>query len=107
VSDAGWIVAASVDALSDAKPVVARAWGDEVAVYKVGNEYFANSNFCTHSIARLSGGTLDGYVLECPMHQALFDIRDGHCTGGVDTADLTSYEVRVRDDVIEIRQRVT
>jgi nitrite reductase/ring-hydroxylating ferredoxin subunit len=105
VSDDDWMVATSVNAIDDAKPVIAKAWGDEVAVYKVGKEYFANSNFCTHSIARLSDGTLNGYILECPLHQALFDIRDGHCAGGMDTAGLTRYEVRVREDTIEIRQR--
>jgi nitrite reductase/ring-hydroxylating ferredoxin subunit len=105
MSENGWIVAASASAIGDAKPAIARAWGDEVAVYKVGNEYFANSNFCTHSIARLSGGSLDGYVLECPLHQALFDIRSGRCAGGMNTPDLTSYDVRVRGDAIEIRRR--
>jgi nitrite reductase/ring-hydroxylating ferredoxin subunit len=105
LTEHAWIFAAQVDAIGDGKPVVARAWGDEVAVYRVGTDYFANSNFCTHAISRLSDGHLDGFVLECPLHQALFDIRTGRCTGGLETPDLVSYEVRVRDSVIEIRQR--
>jgi naphthalene 1,2-dioxygenase system ferredoxin subunit len=106
VSDNPYIVATPAAAIEPGKPAVVRAYGDEVAIYEVGGEYFANSNFCTHALARLADGNLDGYILECPLHQALFDIRTGRCTGEpLMGPDLTSYEVQLRDGLIEIRKR--
>jgi nitrite reductase/ring-hydroxylating ferredoxin subunit len=49
-------------------------------------------------LARLSDGYLDGFLIECLLHQGLFDIRSGKCAGDPVDVDLASYDVRIVDE---------
>lgn len=104
-SEAGWTAAIPVDAVGEGEPATAQAHGQEVALYRVADEFFATANLCTHGLARLSDGYLEGYLIECPLHQGVFDIRNGRCAGDPVEIDLASFDVRVRDGMIEIRPR--
>jgi 3-phenylpropionate/trans-cinnamate dioxygenase ferredoxin subunit len=45
---------------------------------------------------------LRGCVVECPMHGARFDVRDGHVVKGPATEPLDPIEVRVQDGVVMV-----
>ena len=54
-----------------------KARGKEILVANVDGEAYAIGNRCTHLRYRLSKGTLDGPIVECPGHGAKFDVTDG------------------------------
>jgi naphthalene 1,2-dioxygenase system ferredoxin subunit len=76
--------------------------GREVALYRVGDEVFATDNLCTHGMARLCDGWLDGFLIECPLHQGLFDVRTGACAGDPVEIDVATYPVRISDGQVEL-----
>jgi len=76
--------------------------GVDIAVYRTDGAYFATSNICTHSYARLCDGYLDGTIIECPLHQAEFDIKTGEVLGGPTQTPLKTYSTRVRDGWVEV-----
>ncbi|MGN5477172.1 Rieske 2Fe-2S domain-containing protein [Cupriavidus basilensis] len=45
--------------------------------YRSDDQYFVTDNVCTHRYALLSDGYLEDGCIECPLHQARFDIRTG------------------------------
>ena len=45
----------------------------------------------------------DGKVIECPLHQGRFDIRNGKVLCSPPTKPLTTYPVRIINDSIQIR----
>jgi len=49
----------------------------EIGVARVGKEFFAFEDVCTHDDGPLAEGTLEGEVIECPRHGAKFSIRTG------------------------------
>lgn len=51
--------------------------GHRVAVFRIGNEWFAVEDACPHMRARLSEGTLDGCVVTCGWHGWRLDLRTG------------------------------
>ena len=51
--------------------------GQEILLARVGTNYYAVGNRCTHMNGDLSQGTLEGVVITCPRHASQFDIRDG------------------------------
>lgn len=51
--------------------------GVDIALYNVEGQVYATGNTCTHGHARLCDGFLEGFEIECPLHQGRFDIRDG------------------------------
>ena len=55
-----------------------KARGKEIAAGRlVGGQLFAVGGRCSHMFARLSKGTLEGTLLECPWHGTKFDVTDG------------------------------
>lgn len=73
-----------------------------VALYNVNGEYFATSNVCTHAVATLTDGYLEGDQIECPMHGGMFDVRTGAPTHFPCVEPLATYAVEVRDGTVFI-----
>jgi 3-phenylpropionate/trans-cinnamate dioxygenase ferredoxin component len=59
---------------------------------------------CGHAGAPLSTGTLLGYVVECPLHFACFDVRTGKLLSGPVSADVPSYQVQIDGDTVSVRR---
>ncbi|BAI74450.1 rieske (2Fe-2S) domain protein (plasmid) [Azospirillum sp. B510] len=81
----------------------AQAGGRRIALYAVEGEYFATSDVCTHGQAFLSDGYLDGHLIECPLHQGLFDVRTGAAAGAPCTVPVRSFPVKVEDGVLHVQ----
>jgi nitrite reductase/ring-hydroxylating ferredoxin subunit len=80
------------------------AAGTPVLVANVGGILYAVDGQCTHGKGRLAEGTLEGCIVKCPLHGAMFDIRTGEVrkprrnaygmlVGGPATANLRTYRV--------------
>ena len=94
-----WVRAATVTQVKDAGGLLGCVIDDvQIAIYEVEGEYFATSNLCTHAHAILSEGWLDGHLIECPIHQGLFDIRTGEVKGPPCTEPIQTYPLRRQDD---------
>lgn len=90
-----WISTISPTALSADGVAAAKAGRVWVALYKVEDEFYATALMCTHGQASLADGYLDGYQIECPLHQGLFDIRTGAPTSAPCTEAVRCFPVRL------------
>jgi nitrite reductase/ring-hydroxylating ferredoxin subunit/uncharacterized membrane protein len=77
--------------------------GAPVLVYRDVEAVYAIGAVCTHDGGPLEQGTIEGACVECPWHQSVFDMRDGHVIHGPATLGQPSYQARIRDRQIEIR----
>jgi|SRR5215467_2146467 len=98
-----WHTAASLSELRDNEPLGVEITGVQVALYRVGDEYYATGNVCTHAEGTLSDGLLDGCEIECPQHNGRFDIRTGAALTSPVEIDIPTYPVRVAGDKLEVR----
>lgn len=73
-----------------------------VALYNVDGEFFATSNVCTHAVAMLTDGYLEGDQIECPMHGGMFSVRTGEPTHFPCVEAIATYQVEVRDGEVFI-----
>lgn len=55
---------------------------------------------CTHAIASLSEGRLEGDVLYCPLHGGSFDVNTGKAKSLPCKMALNTYTVEVRDGAV-------
>ena len=75
--------------------------GRDLAIYDIGGQVYATDNLCTHAYAQLTDGTLEGGVVECPLHGGRFDLRTGAALWSPAFVPVSTYEVRVEaDDVL-------
>ena len=55
-------------------------------------------------LAPLSTGDLTGYVIECPLHYACFDVRTGKLLSGPVSGDVATYQVQVEGDTVYVKR---
>lgn len=73
----------------------------DIAVARVGDEFFALSNVCRHAFAPLAEGFMDGYHVMCPWHGWRYDVRDGATDHP--GADVKVFPTTVVDGEIRVR----
>jgi nitrite reductase/ring-hydroxylating ferredoxin subunit/ferredoxin-thioredoxin reductase catalytic subunit len=77
---------------------------DDIALVRVGAEYFALSNVCRHAHGPLADGFVEGYHLVCPWHGWRYDVRDG--TTDHPNANVRTFEVVARDGCLFLKHTV-
>jgi anthranilate 1,2-dioxygenase large subunit len=90
-----WQKAASLDALRDGEVLGVELGGKTLALFRIGDDVHATDGICTHALALLAEGFVEGGTIECPLHQAVFDIRTGEVLSGPATEDLEVYRVKI------------
>jgi len=73
-----------------------------LAVYVIDGQYYAVDDICTHEFAFLSEGYCENGVIECPLHQARFDVRTGAALGPPASLPICTYRTEVCDGVVRI-----
>ena len=72
---------------------------------RIGEEFFAVEDVCSHDGQPLTTGTLEDCSISCPRHGARFDLRTGRplCMPAIEP--ITTFEVQIRDGAVYARPR--
>lgn len=109
MDESGWVAMVKLAELPDGKAVQAKVGDAEILIVRNGEELFAIGNRCTHQQAPLHRGPVkvSGSLrtVRCPLHGSTFDLATGRVIQGPATRPEPSYETRVVDGVVEIRDR--
>lgn len=97
-----WLDAAPAASLADEGVAGVVLEGTPIAVFRLGDEFFALHDLCPHGAARLSDGYVDDVCVECPLHQGLVDIRTGAAVSPPITEATRSYPTRVVDGMVQV-----
>jgi nitrite reductase/ring-hydroxylating ferredoxin subunit len=99
----GFVAVAQVGDLAPGEMKFVAVERERIVLANVEGSFYALRDVCGHRNAPLSRGTLDGCIIECPLHFAQFDIRTGKYVDGPLAADVPAYEVRVADGAVYLR----
>jgi NAD(P)H-dependent nitrite reductase small subunit len=99
----GWQRVAALAELADDTPLAVKLGDTPIALYRLDGHIYALDDVCPHEFALLSQGFVEGGAIECPLHQACFDIATGRCLSGPATVDLRCYAVRVEGGEVFVR----
>jgi len=77
---------------------------ERVLIANVDGCFYALQDSCGHRQAPLSKGTLEGHVIECPLHFARFDVHTGKLLSGPTAADVPTYQVLVDGDTVYVKR---
>jgi 3-phenylpropionate/trans-cinnamate dioxygenase ferredoxin component len=97
-----WTRVASRSEVEEKKVAEATVGETEVALYFVDGAIYATDNICTHAFARLSEGFLDGDCIECPIHQALFNVKTGEAVSPPAYQAVKTYPCRIEGEDVMI-----
>ena len=96
-----WISVARADEVQPGTALAVRAGDAELALVRVGDDFYATQGACIHLHGPLGDGWVDGCLLTCPWHGWQYDVRTGE--NAFDRAiALQTYEVRVEDGEVRV-----
>ena len=79
----------------------AAGWTVKIGIYLVDGEYYALEDICPHAYALLSRGFVEDGKVECPLHEAVFDLKPASaCTA---PADAISSAIRYVSKAIRFK----
>jgi naphthalene 1,2-dioxygenase system ferredoxin subunit len=90
-----WTDVAALADLFEGAGIPVMPEGHDIALFSVEGEVFAIDNLCSHGNAKLCEGFVEGHQVECPFHQAMFNLRDGSVACGPATEPVKSWPVKV------------
>jgi nitrite reductase (NADH) small subunit/3-phenylpropionate/trans-cinnamate dioxygenase ferredoxin subunit len=76
--------------------------GRHVALFRLGNEFFALDNMCLHRGGPICDGQIENEVVTCPWHFWSYEIRTGTMVQDP-RVGVSKHEVRVEGEVISVR----
>jgi nitrite reductase/ring-hydroxylating ferredoxin subunit len=97
-----WTRVAALAELKERGVMDAEVNGEEIALYWVEDAPYATENICTHAFARLSEGFLDGDCIECPVHQALFNVKTGAAVSPPAYQAVKTFACRIEGEDVMI-----
>lgn len=74
-----------------------------ILIFRIGAEFYALENRCTHLDFPLEGGRQIGMNIICRKHGARFDICTGKAIVGPAVDPLRRFSVRVREGRVEVK----
>lgn len=97
-----FITVAKLADIKTDKPHCVEIEGKSLAIFKVGDDYFATAGICTHAGGPICLGEIKDGVVTCPWHGSQFDVKDGKVVRGPAQDPLKTYKLQVAGDSLEI-----
>lgn len=102
-ADAPWYDVAAFADLDQDFPLGVELGSEKIGLYVDGDAVFALEDVCPHAFALLSQGFRENGVIECPLHAAQFDVRNGKCLNEIGGRDLRCFPTRVVNGRVTIQ----
>ena len=103
MSEENWHKAANKEDILEDEPIRVQIGEEDIAIYKIGNNYHATSNICTHAYASMVDGFQEGEEIECPLHEGRFNIKTGEALCAPVTDPLKIFEVKIEGEFIFVK----
>jgi 3-phenylpropionate/trans-cinnamate dioxygenase ferredoxin component len=100
VTGTRWVRACAVDDLDDEEGLRVETV-PPIALFRVDGEVLCIDDSCTHETYSLAEGWLEGCAVECPLHQAKFDLRTGRPSPPA-MIPVRVHAVRISDGYVEV-----
>jgi nitrite reductase (NADH) small subunit/3-phenylpropionate/trans-cinnamate dioxygenase ferredoxin subunit len=97
-------VVGKIEDIQPGTAIAVQAGRRVIAVFRVGNEFFAVNNMCPHKGASLCDGeiVIEEKIVRCPWHHWSWQLEDGKLQSDRRQA-LRTYEVAVDGDEVIVR----
>jgi len=75
----------------------------KLCVARLGNQFFAMDDSCTHAASPLADCLLEGDEVVCPLHGARFDVKTGTPKTLPATEAVPTHEVKLEGEDVYIK----
>jgi nitrite reductase/ring-hydroxylating ferredoxin subunit/uncharacterized membrane protein len=100
-----WQPVLNENELPEGQPTRVEVKGAPILLYRREGTIYAMGAVCGHAAGALEEGTFEGMDVTCPLHQSVYDLRDGRVVHSPSLYPEPTYDVRVREGKIELKAR--
>jgi len=102
MTEKSWQRVAASSEVKEGEVFGAHVGDDPIALCRIDGKVYAFDDVCPHAYALLSQGFVEGNEIECPLHGARFDIRNGRVLCQPASADIATYVVRIENGEVYV-----
>ena len=99
---AEFVTVAKTSDIEPGKMILVEVDDEDVAVANVNGEYYAFGAECPHAGGPLDEGDVEGNIVVCPWHGAEFDMTTGKALTMPASDSISTYQVRVDGEKIQL-----
>ena len=92
----------SIDDFTSGQGKMVTVNGRHVALFRLGDEFYAIDNLCLHKAGPLCEGFIENDVVTCPWHGWSYEIRTGTLVQDP-RVGVSKHDVRVEDGLVSVR----
>jgi len=81
--------------------------GKNILICNTEEGFFAVQDMCTHALIPLCGGLIQGTLISCPLHGAVFDLKTGEVMAPPAFEDLKTFKLKIEGTLISIQNPET
>ena len=97
-----WTAVGERSAVEPESPLGVKVGDTDIGIYDVDGALYAIENICPHAHSLLTEGFAEGCEIECPLHNAVFDVTNGKHLRGEPCRDVKTFPVRIVEGRIEV-----
>lgn len=98
-----WVDVIDASAMIDGEHIVVDVDGTNIVIFKLGKQFYALEDVCTHDGAEIASGKIDGDEIICPRHGARFCIKTGAFKSAPAYENIDYFPVRIKLGRVQVR----
>jgi len=81
--------------------------GKKILICNTEEGFFAVQDMCTHALIPLCGGFIQGTLISCPLHGAVFDLKTGEVMAPPAFEGLETFKLKIEGTSISVKNPET
>ena len=77
--------------------------GTQILICNTEEGFFAVQDLCTHAYSPLCGGFIQGTLISCPLHGAVFDLKTGEVMAPPAFEDLQTFKLKIEGTSVSVK----
>jgi 3-phenylpropionate/trans-cinnamate dioxygenase ferredoxin subunit len=77
--------------------------GTKILICHTEEGFFAVQDMCTHALIPLCGGFIQGTLISCPLHGAVFDLKTGEVMAPPAFEDLQTFKLKIEGTSVSVK----
>lgn len=98
-----WIDVCTEDRLVAGEHIIIDIDGTAVAIFKLGKQFYAVEDVCSHDGSEIASGLVDGDEIICPRHGARFCLKTGEAKCAPAYENIATFPIQIKNKRVQVR----
>ncbi len=102
-TDIGYTYVSDISDIEVGHSISVNVEGKKILICNTDEGFFAVEDMCTHALIPLCGGLIQGTLISCPLHGAVFDLKTGEVMAPPAFEDLKTFNLKIEGTSISVQ----